>query len=263
MILLGIDPSMRGCGYVIQKDGKDILDVGEFKTEKLTGEPIFRYLAIQDGIRRLVDNFGVTHVSSEAVVFATGAKGTQVPALFSLYIMLQVIFMQAKLPVVYILPKQWIHMVYRPNEFLWAKNGGKTKKDKRRYKELTEDEQIHLDGLNLDWQLRGKQQTIDRVKEETGFRLTHNEADAYCLTKFGRIFWLLKEGKLKKEDLSKEEDSIFLGIKTVKKLHGLPVPEPIEVKEGILYKQNKSPGWFDFNTVEIPVGIHKRNKNFV
>lgn len=247
MMLLGLDASLRSSGWAILDDDYGLVDMGRITTTSTDGLPVERYHFAQKVFEKILKDYKITHVSAEAVVFGKGEQYSQVPALYAMYITLQLEMLRRAVKTVYFWPSQWYAMHYRTDQF---------KKLERN--NLPEEERTRIELNQLMFQLKDKNDTREYVAEKVGIgktQLSSDEADAYVIAYYGKRFFDFEEGRLEEEDLTPKEKEVFLKRRTVRKHKGLELDQPLYLEEGTISKKNKA--WFDFK------GIRRSKKNLL
>jgi Holliday junction resolvasome RuvABC endonuclease subunit len=241
--ILGLDASLRSSGWaVLGFESGSLVDMGRIVTSGSDGLPVERYLFAQRAFREILDEYDISHVSAEAVVFGKGDEYSQVPSLYAMYIVLQTEMLSRGVRAVYFWPSQWYAMHYRTDEF-----------KKLESKKLTEDERQRIELNRLKFQLKDKADTKQYVAEVLGIpanKISSDEADAYVIAYYGRRFFLYLRGDLPESQLDVKEREVFIKRKTIRKHKGLVLDPPMELCQGTVSKENKA--WFDFSLVEEP-----------
>jgi len=218
-VILGIDASKTSTGYSIVDSKGILVEAGTIPTSTQTGIPIERYRLISKEIRDIVKTHKIQDVAVEGVVFGTGEKYRQVPALYALYIILQIALAELKCRVVYFAPTQWKKILWEPSQW-------KGKKDS----DLDLDMQIE----KHEYESQTKAAIVDKVKSKFGYKLKSDEADSFCVALAGKTFFSYIDKEIK--ELTKDEREVFFKKRKIKGAG--------EISVGLVDSKNRL--WFDF-----------------
>lgn len=200
-LTLGIDPSLRGFGWVILNP--DVLGAarvvkhGVYATDS---KSVFvaRYLEIRAMISGiLADNPGIANVGVESPPY--GELWSE--GLYALFVYVNEAMYIHKKDVVYFDPST-LKMLARLDPSI--RRGTMDKAD-----------------------------MVEAVKAETGLRLNHNEADAYLIARSASRFWDFESGVLTEEDLTPSEKRSFYRVRTITKGAKAGVVE----KKGLVFRE--------------------------
>ena len=216
-MLLGIDASKTSTGYSIVDSAGNLIEAGTIPTSTQTGIPIERYRIISKEIRSVVKTHNIRDIAVEGVVFGTGEKYRQVPALYALYIILQIALAELECRVVYFAPTQWKKILWQPSRW-------------RKKKNLDLDMQIE----KHEYESQTKAAVVDKVKNDYGYKLKSDEADSFCVALAGRTFFGYMDGDIK--ELTIDEQEVFFKKRKIKGVG--------EISVGLVDSKNRL--WFDF-----------------
>lgn len=214
MRVLGIDPGIEKLGWAVYNNRKKVKL--EEKGLIRTGSKelwIKRYIYIKGEVERLLEKFEIQYIGSEAPIY----HDYQSEALYALYILLQELFYNKKISVVYFAPNQ---LKFLAKEL---KVGAGSKMFKSDMIEAAQKDIVTW-GLEVDKQLLKKKK-----------KLCGDEADAYLAAKYGNRFFRYLKGNLGKKDLTESEKFSFTYIHEFKR--GLK--RGMRVKQGIVFKENE------------------------
>lgn len=212
MIVLGLDPSLTGFGWVIHNSAVTgtarVFARGRWSTSPRTIW-VKRYMDLREELRQVLDRY----LLIEAVGVESPAFGEQwSPGAYALFSMVNEAIYERRKDVVYFDP-------------LTVKMLAKEDPGIRKGKMFKSD-------------------MIEIAKSDTGIaKWSSDEADAYIVAKSTARFWLLLRGELQVEDLTPAEHHAFARVHTFKR--GKRAGETVE--KGAMFKENQR--FFRFSQV--------------
>jgi Holliday junction resolvasome RuvABC endonuclease subunit len=211
MSLVGIDPSLTHCGWVVfdeNKTGREaVQEIGVFQTEKSDGILIQRLLMQKERLRLLLSSRNIKFVAMEAPLM----KDWSTELLFALHQNFHEVFLDLGIYLVYLQPstiKKYAYPNMDPDD-------------------ITKPLMTHL-----------AKKELNRM----GKRFSEHAADAYFAGKIGLKYyqWLFMK-KFTDEQLSERERHMFCG----KHLFTRGNKKGLTEYTGIIYRENEQ--FFDFS----------------
>ena len=211
MSIVGIDPSLTHCGWVVfdeNKTGREaVLEIGVFRTEKSEGLLVQRILMQKERMRLLLTSRNIKFVAMEAPLM----KDWSTELLFALHQHFHEVFLDLDIYLVYLQPSTIKKYAYP----------------------------------NMDPDDIGKSQMTHAAKKELnrmGKRFSEHAADAYFAGKIGLKYyqWLFMK-KFTDDQLSDRERHLFCG----KHQFTRGIKKGLIEYTGIIYRENEQ--FYDYS----------------
>jgi hypothetical protein len=209
MLVLGLDPSLTNFGWAVHDtDAVGVAACPERGRFQTSSKQLFvdRYVEMRANVKALVERLGVTHVGCEYPIF----NDLWSEGMYGLFLYTCEALRECQVNLVFFSPPQ---VKAHARDFL--------KRPK-------------VDG-NL-WKM-AKGDMVEAARGATGGKgaWNHNEADAFWVARVASRFWLLLDGVIGEDELTRTERNQFKRIHTFQR--GKRAGQT--VKSGILYREDE------------------------